>query len=319
MIRLIYACIFIWSISVFSQEKTRTIALQNSSLSEVITIVEKKFNIKFSYIDSLLDNKTVSITFESKTPLKEVLKLLQQKTNLKFINTGGSNVTISSFGKKDKVSVCGYILDDEQNPLEGVSIFIKSIKTKITTDQKGYFEHTEVPYNTILLVSAPGFSQKVLYSSSFLANECMQVAMLHYQEEQLDEIIVQEYLTKGITQKKKVITIDLTDVDVLPGRTEPDILQSIQLTPGVNNPFETASGLYVRGSTPHQNLVLWNGIKTYQQGHFFGMLSAFNPYVAKEVNFYKSGVSARYGDRIAGVVDITSQEKVGCGITYTHY
>ncbi|MBQ0735632.1 FecR domain-containing protein [Aquimarina celericrescens] len=310
MIRLLCVCFFLWSISVFSQEETSVIVLENMPLSEVIKVIEQRYNVKFSYIDSLVDDKKVSITIDPKTPIENLLKELAQKSRLKFKVTGNNFVTISSFNKKDKVFVCGYILDEDEKPLKDIRIFFKSTRTNITTDKKGYFERTEVPYNSVILVSAPGFRQKVLSSASFLSGDCPKIYLIHLQEEVLDEVFIQEYLAKGITQNKKIININLKDVEVLPGRTEPDILQSIQLTPGVNNPYETASGLFVRGSTPHQNLVLWNGIKTYQQGHFFGMLSAFNPYVAKEVNFYKSGVSARYGDRIAGVIDITSENEV---------
>ncbi len=310
MIRLLCACIFLWSISVFSQEETSTIVLENMPLSEIILAIEQRYDVKFSYIDSLIDNKKVSIEVDPKTPLKDLIIELQQKSQLKFKITGNNYITISSFTKKDRVSVCGYILDDDQKPLDDIRIFFKASRTNITTDKNGYFERADVPYNSAILISAPGFRQKVLNSESFLTGECIKIYLVYIPEEVLDEVLIQEYLAKGITQNKKIINIDLKDVEVLPGRTEPDILQSVQLTPGVNNPYETASGLFVRGSTPHQNLVLWNGIKTYQQGHFFGMLSAFNPYVAKEVNFYKSGVSARYGDRIAGVVDITSENEI---------
>lgn len=310
MIRLLCVCIFLWSISVFSQEETSVIVLEDIPMSEVILQVEKRYNVKFSYIDSLLDNKKITIEIDPKTPLKELISELQQKSQLKFKITGSNYVTISSFNKKDKVFVCGYILDDNDKPLKDISVFFKSSRTNISTDKNGYFEKAEVPYNSVILVSAPGFRQTVLNSESFFTKECLKIYLIRLPEEILDEVLIQEYLAKGITQNKKVINIDLKDVEVLPGRTEPDILQSVQLTPGVNNPYETASGLFVRGSTPHQNLVLWNGIKTYQQGHFFGMLSAFNPYVAKEVNFYKSGVSARYGDRIAGVVDIKSENEI---------
>ena len=159
------------------------------------------------------------------------------------------------------------------------------------------------------MIKKPGYKQREVKVSTIFDTVCIDLFLTNTVEI-LDEVLIQEYLTKGITLDKKVVQIDIEDVAVLPGLTEPDILQSIQLTPGVNSPFETASGLFVRGSVPSQNLVLWNGIKTYNQGHFFGLLSAFNPYVVKEVNFAKSGVSAYYGDRISGVVDITSDTDV---------
>ncbi len=114
------------------------------------------------------------------------------------------------------------------------------------------------------------------------------------------------------------------ELGILPGLTEPDVLQSIQLIPGVQSPTETASGLYIRGGTPDQNLVLWDGIKMYNSGHFFGTISAFNPYITDEVKLFKSGTKAQYGNRVSSVIDITSDDKIpnalhgGFGFNLTH-
>ena len=67
---------------------------------------------------------------------------------------------------------------------------------------------------------------------------------------------------------------------------------------------ETVSNINVRGGTHDQNLLLWDGIKMYQSGHFFGLISAFNPYTTKRVNVYKNGTSAKYGDGISSIIDI---------------
>ena len=60
----------------------------------------------------------------------------------------------------------------------------------------------------------------------------------------------------------------------------------------------------MRGGTHDQNLILWDGIKMYQSGHFFGLVSAFNPYLTKEVNVSKNGTSVIYGDGVSSVIDM---------------
>lgn len=142
----------------------------------------------------------------------------------------------------------------------------------------------------------------------------------------LQEVVIKEYLTLGINRQNEDTSIKVSPkkMGILPGLTEPDVLQTIQLLPGVQSPTETASGIYIRGGTPDQNLVLWDGIKMYYSGHFFGTISAFNPYITKEVKLYKSGMKARYGDRISGVIDITSDSDIpnkiegGFGSNMTH-
>lgn len=300
---------FFWSISVFSQEKTKVIVLENKSLDSIIPVIETRYHIKFSYLNALLNNKTASITIHPETKLENILQDIEKQTFLNIEITGNDYVTISDYTSKDNITICGYIFDEELKPLKNISVFLKATRTNIYTDENGYFQNQEVPYRSVILISAPGYRQRVFNSSSFLAKACKNIYLSHSLEV-LDEVVVQEYLTKGITQNKRIINIDLKDIEILPGLTEPDILQSVQLSPGVNSPYETASGIYVRGSAPHQNLILWNGIKTYHQGHLFGMLSAFNPNAVKEVDFIKSGVSAKYGDRIAGIIDIKTENEV---------
>jgi hypothetical protein len=91
---------------------------------------------------------------------------------------------------------------------------------------------------------------------------------------------------------------------ILPGLIESDILQAIQFIPGVISSDERISNINVRGGTHDQNLILWEGIKMYQSGHFFGLISAFNPYLTKQVNVSKNGTSAKYGDGISSVIDM---------------
>ncbi|MEX6625360.1 TonB-dependent receptor plug domain-containing protein [Tenacibaculum salmonis] len=141
----------------------------------------------------------------------------------------------------------------------------------------------------------------------------------------LKEVLVNNYVTSGINKNKNgSITIIPQQLGVLPGLTEPDVLESLKIIPGVQSPNETASGIYIRGGTPDQNLIFWDGIKMYYSGHFFGMISAFNPYTTKKITLSKSGTQARYGNKISGVIDITTKDNIpkkitgGFGFNMTH-
>lgn len=127
----------------------------------------------------------------------------------------------------------------------------------------------------------------------------------------LNEIILKNYLTKGIhKQKDGSFKISPKEIDLLPGITEPDVFQSLQLLPGVISPDETATGIHVRGGTPDQNLILWDGIKIYHSGHLFGTFSAFNPYITDDIMFINKGTDAKYGDRVSSVIDINTNNDV---------
>ena len=57
---------------------------------------------------------------------------------------------------------------------------------------------------------------------------------------------------------------------------EVDLLKVLQLLPGVQSGGEGTSGLYVRGGSPDQNLMLLDGVPLYSVNHLFGFFSVFN-------------------------------------------
>ena len=127
----------------------------------------------------------------------------------------------------------------------------------------------------------------------------------------LDEVVVTNYLTKGVALKNDGNTvIKPSSFGILPGLIEPDVLQTIQALPGVLSVEERVSSVNIRGGTHDQNLILWDGIKMYQSGHFFGLISAFNPYLTESVLVSKNGTSAIYGDGVSGVVDMKASNSI---------
>ena len=129
--------------------------------------------------------------------------------------------------------------------------------------------------------------------------------------EALDDVIILGYITDGIDRKKDgSIDVDTERLGILPGLVNADISQNIQLIPGITTLDESATGIQVRGGSPDQNLILYDNIKLYNTGYFYGMFSLFNPFATEKATIYRSGTSASYGDRISGIIDITSGNKI---------
>jgi hypothetical protein len=129
--------------------------------------------------------------------------------------------------------------------------------------------------------------------------------------EKLDRILITSYLTKGISKNKNgSYQLIPSSLGGLPGLTEPDVLESIQLLPGVVSPNETASGFLVRGGKMDQNRLVWDGINMYHKGHLFGMISPFNPNATKNITFINKGTHPRYGERASSVISMTTTTKI---------
>ena len=127
----------------------------------------------------------------------------------------------------------------------------------------------------------------------------------------LEEVVITNYLTSGISKKlTNTTTIEPQKFGILPGLLEPDVLQTIQALPGVLSVDELTSNINIRGGTHDENLILWDGIKMYQSGHFFGMISAFNPYLTQKIDVAKNGTSVYYGDGVSGVIDMQNSDEL---------
>lgn len=123
----------------------------------------------------------------------------------------------------------------------------------------------------------------------------------------LNEIKIERYLTTGMSKNSDgTFTVNPKKFGILPGLIEPDALQTMQQIPGVYSADQTISNINVRSGTHDQNLFLWNGIRMFQTGHFFGLISAFNPSLAQKITISKNGSSAFYGESISSVIDISS-------------
>ena len=128
---------------------------------------------------------------------------------------------------------------------------------------------------------------------------------------ELDKVIIRSYLTKGIVKNGDgSYKLYPAKLGILPGLTEPDVLESIQLLPGVISPNETATGFFVRGGSSDQNRLIWDGINIYHKGHLFGMISPLNPNVTSEITFINKGSHARYGERLSSVIDMSSNSNI---------
>ena len=106
------------------------------------------------------------------------------------------------------------------------------------------------------------------------------------------------------TDEISVIKLSPRKLATLPSLGETDIFRTLQLLPGVSGTNDASSGLFIRGGTPDENLVLLDGMTVYHVDHFFGVFSAFNADAIKDVRLFKGGFPAQYGGRTSSVVEM---------------
>ncbi|WP_281542484.1 TonB-dependent receptor [Maribacter aestuarii] len=273
----------------------------------LIQEVESIYNIKFSFIDE--DLESIFINRPTDETLKGILETIREQTQLKIQKLSDRYYTIS---KSTTVDICARVLDNfENNTIPGASVQVLGSSIAAITDFQGNFQFDNIPRKAVVQIKHLGYKTLFVTAEQLVSqNPCITIALaLSYQE--LDEVVVYKFLTSGLSKLTDAsIQLNTAEFGILPGLIEPDILQTIQALPGIRSVDETVSDINIRGGTNDQNLILWDGIKMYQSGHFFGLISAFNPYLTDKVTVIKNGTSAQYGDGVSGVLDMRTKNSV---------
>ena len=117
---------------------------------------------------------------------------------------------------------------------------------------------------------------------------------------ELKKVVVQ--LRKRPKRKPGESVVSAKSIKRMPGLAEADVIKSIQALPGVVASSDFSSKIYVRGGAADQNLFLFDNAVVYSPVHFFGLFSTFLVEGIDDVQFYKSGFPAQYGNRLSSVL-----------------
>lgn len=210
---------------------------------------------------------------------------------------------------KGNAALSGYVINAKTGePIINAAIFIPSLQINSVTDQYGFYSLTLPKGRHALNVQGLGMKdaryQVMIYNDGKLNME------LSEQIISLKEVVVSAQKLVNINRVQlgvEKLTIQaIKQVPVVFG--EADILRAITTLPGVKTVGEASTGFNVRGGSADQNLILFNDMTIYNPSHFFGLFSAFNPDVVKDIELYKSSIPAKYGSRLSSVLDITGKE-----------
>ena len=290
-----------FSISAWSQQGTR------QPLKQILEVLGERHRVTFNYIeDEIVVYKIAPPNPD--LPLTAALDYISGLTKLKFQSIGSSAFTISNDEKLDK-PLCGYLIDKETRlPIEAASLFISGTSASTVSDARGYFELPVISPEDIE-ISHQNYEHFRIAPVALYKPDCPQI-LLSPIVNALDEVAPQRFLTTGITKNDDgSFKINPKKFGILPGLSEPDVLQTMQELPGIENEDETISNISARGGTHDQNLFLWNGIRMFQTGHFFGLISAFNPVLPQTISVAINGTSALFGESVSSVVDVSSRDR----------
>jgi hypothetical protein len=213
---------------------------------------------------------------------------------------------------QEKVTLSGIVKDQKSNEtLIGVTISFQNNTTTRTslTNEYGFYSISlpkgeyKIEINSL---SFNGFSEVITLESNTKKD-----LFLNEKSNEIEQVVVAGNSKKLQIDKPEMSVNKLTIAQIksMPAILgEVDVIKSILTLPGVTNAGEGQSGFNVRGGATDQNLILLDEATIYNSSHLFGFFSVFNADAIKDLKLYKGGIPARFGGRVASVLDIYQKE-----------
>ena len=262
------------------------------------------------YQDRHLKDKQTSARCSGCTT-EEALDTLLAEHNLNWEKVGNQYIISTPDSKEEMYTIHGYVRDyisGESIPY--ANVFFMNTSTGGVTNQNGYFLLKAPRGKHTLQVSYIGYEmvRKIVTVMENIIS--FYLIELHPTVLRGKRVTVTggnlEFMDQPI--KSGRISFSPRHIASLPKLGETDAFRSMQLLPGIHIGNTGSAGLYIRGGTPDQNLILLDGIPIYQTDHYYGFFSAINSDAVKDIQIFKGGFPAKYGGRTSSVIEITGKQ-----------
>lgn len=218
----------------------------------------------------------------------------------------------------------GSVIDDSTHlPIESAQIIITGHQVGTTSDNNGRCYLTLSPGKYRVKVQRVGYKTLAREVDVFAGDSSIYKFSLSPKIYSGSPVFVEgESAGDGIF----ALTLTPRAFKTTPALAERDVFRMMQGLPGVTGSSDYSSELYVRGGASDQTLVLFDDVPVYNPYHAGGFFSLFNADGVGKIAFQPGVVSAQYGGRLAGRLNISprigSREriklKVSLGLASSH-
>lgn len=207
----------------------------------------------------------------------------------------------------------GYVRDVKTgNELENVLVQIYGSDQSTYTNQEGYYILSDIaPGKYKLIAGATGFTSDTIDIEIIEGK----VTITNFFLEQAVYTLSGGKVTDNKKKKKKEV-IDIGNTNIKPSQISkiptiggtPDLVQYLQILPGVVFSGDQGGQLYIRGGSPVMNKIILDGMTIYNPFHSIGLFSIFDVDLMKSADVYSAGFGVEYGGRISAIVDVKTRD-----------
>ena len=288
------------------------LTLRNATLNELVSQLENSTGYTFVYGEDVKLAHRITIVVRRVT-IAQLLEKAFHDQPVAFEVTDRHIIlrkrAMPKKRERKRYTLSGYVTDAASSEtLIGANLIDGRYATGTATNTFGFYSLTLPEGEVSLTCSYLGYA-KSRHDFLLTRDTTLNIALTSNTE--LEEVVVlSEKRDAGILSTNMgTLDIPLTQIRHTPSILgEADVLKTLQLMPGVQAGMEGFAGMYVRGGTPDQNLVMLDGNPVYNADHLLGIFSVFTPEAVKNVTLSKGSFPARYGGRLSSVVDVRTND-----------
>ena len=280
---------------------------RNCYPADALVQLSRQTGINISFSDRFFSRCEPLDIVAEKIPMGRLLEQISACAKVTF-KYDGSQVVF--YKKNQKYNLSGYVQDAETGErLIGASIRASSEKsTGTVSNEYGFFSLRLDEDDYQIQVSYIGYRLEKL---SIAVQSDRLIRFQLRPDNRLPEVIISDQVDPETKSQKGGSPKYLTGSEMrtlpMPGG-EADLLRQTALQPGIQTGVDGLGGLHVRGGNADHNLFLLDDVPVYSPSHALGLFSIYNPSTVSNVRLWKGDFPARYGGRVASVLDVRTRD-----------
>ncbi len=207
--------------------------------------------------------------------------------------------------------VKGFVYDDSDGePIGFCAVQLKGTPYGAMTERNGSFVISKIPKGEYTLVINFFGYDSLVDNISINENTVIKRYLLQPSKVFLDAVQVSGEAKRVITETRTaVISISPKEMTKMPSiGGQPDFAQYLQVLPGIISTGDQGGQLYIRGGTPIQNMVLFDGMLVLNPFHSIGLFSVFDNDIMSNADVYTGGFGAEFGGRVSSIMNIYTRD-----------
>ncbi len=306
--------LFLVLFHVYGQEPGISYSVSEKPLSEVLGEISNRYQVKFAFDSDSFQKVLATFEIENAT-VEDFLKLLEKNYLIHSKNIDGTWVLVRNesavvkspeSGKPKLKTVSGFVKDKVTGEYLLYCNVVYGANKGTMTNDLGYFSF-QIPDSKKVQILISHLGYKIL--DTIVTTE-HPVDLFLTPSEILVPTVVVTQVEKNVleaAQQPEKIGFNPLKSSNIPRIADDDLGNALLLIPGVNFLQGSAAGLSIRGSTPTDNLVLFDGIPVLETSHLLGNMSVLNAKYVQQAFVSRGGFDAGFGGRVAGLIELTGK------------